>query len=310
LDTQPSHVGFLRHRRFRDLKLASLLCIVSLVAYWIHDPLDGPNGGTWLGYTLGTIGALLILMLTWLGIRKRRYGRGVGTVKGWLSAHVYFGLALVTIATLHTGFQFGWNVHTLSYLLMIAVIASGAIGTLVYSVLPTRITENRLGQSDEQMLAEIQELNRQSLTVADGLSPEVHDAIVRSVERVRIGGGVVAQLFGPREAKRREFQVLNDTLRARVNSLSSTPRRLQAQSTVKFMAEQIVDGGDQRSEQEIRQIRKLLDLLARRAELVSRVNRDIILHARLKVWLYAHVPLTLALLAALLTHIVTVFLYR
>jgi hypothetical protein len=36
------------------------------------------NGGSWYGYTLGTIGALLILWLTMLGMRKRAMTRGAG----------------------------------------------------------------------------------------------------------------------------------------------------------------------------------------------------------------------------------------
>ena len=53
----------------------------------------------------------------------------------------------------------------------------------------------------------------------------------------------------------------------------------------------------------------MLDIIGRRQELVSRVNRDIALTARMQIWLYLHVPLTFALLAALLAHIVSVFLY-
>ena len=66
------HESFLRHERWRYLKAALALCALTIAVYLWHDPLDGPNGGTWLGYTLGTLGALLIVWLAWLGVRKRR----------------------------------------------------------------------------------------------------------------------------------------------------------------------------------------------------------------------------------------------
>ena len=56
----------------------------------------------------------------------------MGSVQGWTSAHVYLGTALLIIATLHAGFQVGWNLHTLAYVLMIVVIASGFFGLYSY----------------------------------------------------------------------------------------------------------------------------------------------------------------------------------
>ncbi len=306
-----THVGFLQHRGYRDLKLAALLCTGSLILYAIHQPLDGPNGGTWLGYGLGGIGAFLILMLTWLGVRKRRYATGRGNVKGWVSAHVYLGLSLIVVATLHCGFQFGWNVHTLAYALMMLVIFSGMYGILIYSRFPESVTANRHGQTREAMLEEIEDLNAQALQLADQLSPEIHQVVVRSVQRIRIGGGVLAQLFGPKEPERKEFEVFEQTLVSRANKLAQASKRKanqEMQSTVMFMADQIVKSSA-KGEQEAGRIQQLLDALSRRKELVARLNRDIQLHARMQIWLYVHVPATFALLAALIAHIISVFLY-
>ena len=45
-----------------------VLCVVAIAAYALVDVSPRHNGGSWLGYTLGTIGALLIVWLALLGI--------------------------------------------------------------------------------------------------------------------------------------------------------------------------------------------------------------------------------------------------
>lgn len=324
------HESFLSFAGFRYLKLALALCLVCVMTYICARP--PASGGTWLGYSLGTIGALLIAWLALLGVRKRSYHATLGTVKGWASAHVYLGLSLVVVATLHCGFHFGWNVHTLAYALMIAVVASGIYGIVAYGRLPAQITGNRAGGTLEAWIEELDDIAERSLKVADQIGPDVHQVLIRSAERVRIGGSLRDQLFGPRMTKAvdRQYEQLRQqlatTLRSKTGRFTSIqmqwqtlsptekkPRRVtvnvpDAQSTVMFMADQL-SGMDQDA-RDAEHIRSLLDLLARRHDLVTRINRDIRLHALMQIWLYVHVPLTFALLAALIVHIVSVFLYR
>jgi hypothetical protein len=51
-------------------------------------------------------------------------------------------------------------------------------------------------------------------------------------------------------------------------------------------------------------------LLLEKQALLERVRRDMRYQAMLDVWLLFHVPLTFALLATLLAHIVSVLVYR
>jgi hypothetical protein len=300
------HESFLRHARWRYLKAAAALCAVASIAYLWHDPLDGPNGGTWLGYTLGTLGALLIAWLAWLGVRKRQYASNLGTVRGWTSAHVYLGLALLVIATLHTGFQFGANLHTLAYVLMVLVIASGVVGIVVYARYPRLITDHRAQATREAWIEEVLDLNDRAIQLADQISPDVHRFVLRGAEQVPLGGTWREQLFGARgDGGVGEMDALTEILR----------RKLSATAAERADAEQIIVLTESRimmSERDpaVERLKQLLELLTRRNDLAARVNRDVRMHARLQVWLYLHVPLTGTLLAALTAHIVAVFLYR
>jgi hypothetical protein len=300
------HESFLRHRRWRDLKGAAALCAASIALYLWHDPLDGPNGGTWLGYALGTLGALMIVGLAWLGVRKRQYASGVGTVKGWVSMHVYFGVALLVVATLHTGFQFGANLHTLAYALMVLVIASGVVGIVVYSRYPRLITDHRAQATREGWLEEVLDLNERAIQLADQISPEVHRFVLRSVERLRLGGSWREQLAGAgSDPGTTEISALTEILRKKLSAGESEGD--DTEQVIVLTESRILMG---QRDPAIERLKQLLELLIRRNELTARVNRDVEMHARMQVWLYLHVPLTAALLAALLAHVVTVFLYR
>jgi hypothetical protein len=50
-------------------------------------------------------------------------------------------------------------------------------------------------------------------------------------------------------------------------------------------------------------------MISRKKRLATRVARDIQYQAMMEIWLYFHVPISFALLAALIGHIVSSFFY-
>jgi hypothetical protein len=298
------HGSFLNHAGYRYLWLALGLSLLSLIAYVAHQPVGAPpNGGTWLGYTLGTIAALMIVWLTWFGVRKRRYGSGSGSVRGWLSAHVYLGTSLILITLLHAGFQVGWNIHTFALLLMLAVIFSGFFGVYAYLRYPSLMTRNRDNATRDAMLEEIAELDQTALALADTVDPKIHAAVLRSIERTRLGGSAWAQLTAHDES---EPALSSVRAAAEARQKQAGKPRGEARTMVAmvdFLSAQAASDGKSES------LRKLLDVLTRKKTLASRVARDIQLQALMEIWLYVHVPLSIGLLAALTAHIVAVFFY-
>lgn len=223
---------------------------------------------------------LLILWLTLLGIRKRAMTPGRWSLKAWTSAHVYLGLSLIVIATLHTGFQFGWNVHTLAYALMMLVIVSGIYGISVYVAVPAALSNNREEMTQTQMVDALRALDRQLHDAAQPLNQYQADLVQASLAQDPFGGGLIARLSGryPRCATQRTF----DQIRERTG-----PRP---------------DLGDDPLE-------RIDALLERKIAMLAQLRRHLRLRALLEIWLYVHVPATFALIAALTAHIISVFFY-
>ena len=302
----------LEYKNYRYLKMGGILMATAILAYSIHHPSLGPRGNTWLGYTLGAIGALQVLILLWYAVIRRRMPvlaerretltetqlkksnfsdrrlkpqplakRNASTLQGWLSAHIYLGLALVVIITLHTGFNFGGNIHTLTYVLLIGVVLTGLYGVYAYLRFPRMMTENLGEDSMSRLFADITELDLLAQTNALRLPDEIGEVIRQAGRETVITASFIELLQGrPRRC----------ATRTAINKLQGMNNHLNhAQDQV---------------------FRDISALLLRKESQLKRVRTELMYQTRLKLWLYLHVPLAIGLLAALVAHITAVFFFR
>lgn len=267
------------YKNYRYFKLAVIVIIIAFSAFLLFEPAVGYYGGSYLGYGLGTVSAALVLWMAWYGVRKRRY-RSSGSTQGWLSAHIYLGTALTVIATLHSGFHFGINIHSLTYGLLLIVVVSGFFGNYAYMIYPRLMTENMGEDSLDGLLLRIAETDKLARQIALIMPDEINFTVDRACRETYIGTGLLEQLRG--------FQ-------------PDCPTAIAVQKLT-------VLGNDLPTEQR-KLYRELYSIMVRRQSLVKRARQDLMYRARLGFWLYFHTPFAVALLAAMVAHIIAVFFY-
>lgn len=310
----------MRYNNGRYLKLGGWLALLAVAGYVLFEPAaTEPYGGTPTGYVLGILSQLIVFLLFWYGIYKRypvsernrrvaerrkpegwevdeaassrrtqrrrsepqqdwRYGQ---TLQGWLSLHINLGTALIVLATLHTGFEFGWNVHTLGYGLMLAVIASGFYGLYIYHTYPRLITDNLEEDTLESLLFKIDDLDERARVRALDLPDDVNRLVHDSRQGTMIGGGLWHLIRGRQ---------------------SDCPTQIAVRQIRRLGQKYIAD-------EQPKYMRELYLLLLRKEKLVERARKAVMLQARLSAWLYLHVPLAIALLATLAVHVLSVLFY-
>jgi hypothetical protein len=291
--------SLLSWQRYRYLHWSVLLGVASILLF-VSQAADGPqpaNGGTWQGYVLGTVGALLIVWLSVLGLRKRRYSSTMGTVQGWTSAHVYLGTVLLLVATLHCAAQFGWNVHTLAYVLMCLVIATGLYGLYAYMHIPNGLSRNNAGKDRQAWLEELAAVDDGIRKAMERCDANLQTLVLSALSLTRLGGGVVDQLLARDRCRVRPLGADTD---------GKTVRNRDQGVVIDTLSRLIPDARKQ-SEAEV--LNELLALFGRRQVILQRLRRDIRYRALLKIWLYFHIPLTVSLWVALGIHILSVFIY-
>ena len=163
---------------------------------------------------------------------------------------------------------------------MMLVIISGAYGITVYASLPQRLSENRREMTREQMIESLATIDKQLEAAAQPLTREDADMVIAALEQDVFASGIRARFAG-------------------AGRVDATRRALEHISTGRAYD----DDPDDLAQ------RKVRALLGKRAAQIDQIRRQMQTKALLEIWLYIHVPLTIALLAALIAHIVSVFYY-
>jgi len=297
------------------LKAASLLSLVSIFLYVVHDPVGPPSGNSWLGYTLGTIGGFIILWLLWFGVRKRTYINNRFSLVQWLSGHVWLGTSLLILATLHCGFQFDPNMHTVFYFVMVLTVISGMVGVYFYIKVPATISKNLAKASSVQMHEEVDQIAREALGVAREIDPDVHELILFTVDRLFLGHRL------PNRKRLHELERVGTSLVSRRGRVMTSEATQQAEQIGlnnpvpmdkrKFEATRlqafVIDLCFDRSPGD--KLQKLLDLINDMVDRLVRLEKDRVANRRIRIWLLFHVPLSLATVIGLFVHIISVFYY-
>jgi len=289
--------NILSFNKFKYLKWSAFIIVLCVTLYVFDNSTQKPNGGTWLGYALGTLGTLLILWLMAFGLRKRSYSSTTGTVLGWLSAHVYLGMTLFFVVTLHTGFEFAWNVHTLAYVLMILVIVSGFWGVFLYFRQPTLMGTLLNGRALQQYGQTLNDIDQQCVLLVATMTPEIQGLIAASAN------GKIFTGFWQRFIGKNSSCETKKTLTTLEREILPNLYRRSSKSKSRIIPV------ERRAIDIQPKLQEIFTLQFRRLQLLNRIREYVRLKSWTEIWLIFHVPLSFALLGTLMVHIVSVFFY-
>lgn len=113
---------------------AAIAAVALFTATAAHVALNQPyDAGSPLGYNLGLVGGVLMLLLLPYALRKRlRSLRQVGTMRGWFLFHIAAGLLGPLLVLFHTTFRIGSFNGGVALASTLLVTCSGLVGRFFY----------------------------------------------------------------------------------------------------------------------------------------------------------------------------------
>ncbi len=268
-----------------------------------------PSKRIW--HPIGWIGSAMMAVMMLYSLRKRISALGsFGSMRHWLSAHMFLGIMGPVLVTLHTTFKFHGLIAT-SFWCMTVTMVFGILGRYIYVQIPRSITGAELGVKEiEKSVEELDgELGRYlSLANISNLLGElgIRDTgrIMASINRdaayLNKGHitGFLKEIGAPEEKKTNAnplialfFMMWTDVMNYfktyRINLILKTRYSLSRASR-----------------------EEIISLLKKKAALIRRRNLLSTSQRLLHHWHVLHVPLAIVMFLIMFIHIIVYYVFR
>lgn len=268
----------------------------------------GSPGSTWPGLILGGVASALVVFSALLGVRRKLLRAPLGTMPGWLRAHLWLGALTLVCGLCHGGFRLGGFLTSALTLVLGVCVGSGMLGALLQHVLPSSLSQRGAIDRIREPVHAIAALRRRAYELvwaACGRPPEDGAAAADP------GSFDEPPHPPPRDALRQPGTLLGQQQLAlfyrgavmpflRGSGESNANLGTAADATLAFDA--LTAALDP-------QLHPALQALSELCEQVRQARRQILFQRLIQGWLLLHVPLAMALLVLLVLHLLTVLRY-
>src|SRR5258708_4254386 len=267
------------------------LAVVAALVWGFTGHLEryiNPNHG--LGYWLGIVGGSLMLILLIYPARTRvEWLKGLGSVTGWVRAHMVLGVVGPLLVLFHSNFSLGATNSNVALFCMLAVAGSGLIGRYIYSRVYGDWYDHKSTLEELQGVAD--QLRKQTSTVA--VLPELLEAIEAEEKRLfRPARNPVGALMFP-------VTIVLRSVMARWR-LPADVRRMIVQAALQSPT--IAAHGS-------RLTSTSMSYAVRRLDSARRGPEHGVYVKLFSLWHFAHVPFFIMTLVAGIVHIIAVHVY-
>ena len=309
------------------------IAAVATAAYLVYLFLapGGPSGGSVTGLAFGFAGTSVIIFECLLSLRKKYPASPLGRVQTWMRAHIWLGLLSALLILFHSGFHWGRGLAAVLMWMFTIITMSGIYGLLMQNYLPRRMTDLVKRETVfEQIPEAIRTLRAEATERVEFLIADAGPEVAKDVpaDLVRAGGrkfhfdakqkkANAEKVEAERHRRKEKPQIPIEEAYARVLKarylqhvrpfldLRPAPsvRRLFADAPA--LAAYFTHLRRQMPLAAHDVLKDLEEICEERRQLAVQER----LHRWLHLWLYAHVPISMAFLVLILVHAVVSLRY-
>lgn len=166
----PTNTGFYT-------KLFFVTMMVAVGLGWFYRDLDYLSAKEGLGYNLGIVGSVMMLLLLLYPVRKKaRFMKDWGEVRHWFKIHKVFGIVGPILVLFHANFKLHAVNSNVALFSMLLVVLSGLLGRYIYVKIHFRHYGQRLSVQELQREFGISKAEMDDeVTISPRVKDELHN---------------------------------------------------------------------------------------------------------------------------------------
>jgi hypothetical protein len=289
------------HRRWA---IATGVILAAAAAIYVPSALGPvpPSGGSTLGLAYGIAGFGLMAFVTLLSIRKKFPIWRIGRTQSWMRAHLWLGALSFPLILLHAGFLFG---HGLTSVLMgsfLIVWTSGIFGAWLQHALPRRLLRQVPMETIYEEIGHVraQLLEEADAAVADACGKLEVSISVPAAASAKGPSGALATVMRPVSGGADETGPLREFYIAEMRPFVIAPSRRHPLADRTHAAARFAALRPLVPRTLAPALQDLESICEEEQQLLDQQRMHRLLHG----WLLVHVPLSFALLALAVVHVV------
>lgn len=287
------------HRRWAIVS-ASILAIALIVYVPYAASAARPTGGRAIGLAYGVAAFAAMVFVTLLSVRKKFPIWRIGRTQAWMRGHLWIGALTLPLVLLHAAFSFGHGLTLALMWLLVIVYVSGVFGAVVQHLVPPRMTR---AIPLETIHDEIAHVRAQLVDEADTL---VADACGRLDVAAPVAASGEAALATVMRVEADETAPLRAFYLNEMRPFLQHPARRAPLASASLAADRLARLRPLVPPALHPTLADLESICDEERQLLSQDRYNRLLHG----WLVVHVPLSFALLALVVIHLVMALRYR
>lgn len=272
-----------------------------------------PSKGIW--HQIGWTGSAMMVIMMAYSLRKRvSFFSRLGSMRHWLSAHMFLGIMGPILVTFHTTFKLHGLVAT-SFWCMIVTMIFGILGRYIYVQIPRSISGMELG---------VKEIEDSVSDLDTEIGRKLKDARVKNLLS-ELGIKDAERYLEVMEKERAEDDTDKDQDRRRVSNILKAISSVDVKERNALAALFIMMWADIKNAFKIISLKRILKvryhleraerdeiiaLLEDKAALIRRKSMLVTSHKLLHHWHVLHVPLAMVMFFIMFLHIIVYYIFR